>query len=333
MSRPKAAKVVHRARKADSADDSVKRPRTWSTTISLAIALLGISVWAYWHTLTGLWSEWNHDANYSAGKFIPLAAILILIEQRHRLDGCRPSPSWWGFLLLVPAALGQFFGLVFLYESAERYAFVLTIAGVVLLVAGWRVFWRLRWILAFLLLMVPLPGKVHNLISGPLQDFSTASTLFVLEVFGSEVSRSGNVLTFGPDNSVGVAEACSGLRMLTAFVAVSAAFALVVSRPSWQKTVLVLTSVPIAIVCNVVRLVATATLYAVADNETAERFFHDFAGVTMMPLAVALLLVELWLLQVLVVDDSPRTDAEHLKTPVSRENAVHPKKNRISATR
>ncbi len=91
--------------------------------------------------------------------------------------------------------------------------------------------------------------------------------------------------------------------MLTAFVVVSATLAYVVNRPRWQKVALVLSSVPVAILCNLIRLVVTAILYMVASGETAERFFHDFAGLTMMPLAVLILIGELWIMARLIVDD------------------------------
>ena len=69
-----------------------------------------------------------------------------------------------------------------------------------------------------------------------------------------------------------------------------------VKRPTWQKTVLVLSSIPVAVLCNVLRLVATAVLFLHASTETAEKFFHDFAGLVMMPAAVMLMFGQLWLL-------------------------------------
>jgi exosortase/archaeosortase family protein len=97
-----------------------------------------------------------------------------------------------------------------------------------------------------------------------------------------------------------VVEACSGLRMLTAFIVVAATLAYVVKRPRWQKAIVLLSSIPVAIACNAARLIVTAWLFLWASSETAERFFHDFAGLTMMPLAVLLLVAELWLMNKIV---------------------------------
>ena len=76
-----------------------------------------------------------------------------------------------------------------------------------MLVCGHRVAWRARWLLAFLLLMCPLPGQIHNRIAGPLQDISTAGTMLALDVLGVVASRRGNVIFLNDDFPIGVAEA------------------------------------------------------------------------------------------------------------------------------
>src|SRR5690606_35393371 len=131
------------------------------------------------------------------------------------------------------------------------------------------------WVLAFLLLMVPFPGKLHNLISGPLQGLATAMTVYTLELGGVMVERTGNLIRLNGETTVGVVEACSGLRMLTAFIVVSATCAFLVDRPAWQRGAIVLSSVPIAIVCNAARLLVTTLLYTLAPARTAE---GDVAG-------------------------------------------------------
>lgn len=302
MTRLRSTTSQHRANQVAAAGTAGELQRLL-LVIAAATALLVVLAWAYWPTIFGLWKDWRGDPNYSVGQLVPLVALYLLWQERGRLRKCRVATCWWGLGLLLLAQAGWFFGLLFLYESAERYALVLTVAGLVLWVGGREVFWRLRWILVFLLLMVPLPGRIHNAVSGPLQQYAAVSTVFVLEVFGAAVGREGNTLALNDQTSVGISEACSGLRMLTAFVVVAAAFAFVVDRPRWQRAVLVLSSIPIAIICNVVRLVATAALYSTLSSSIAERFFHDFAGLTMMPVAVAILVGELWLMKKLVIAD------------------------------
>jgi exosortase len=171
------------------------------------------------------------------------------------------------------------------------------------MVAGWQVFRSVFWILLFLFLMFPLPGRVHNLISGPLQIIATTGSVFLLEAFGVRLGQEGNVIMLNESIPMAVAEACSGLRMLTAFVIVAAFMAYMVNRSRRQKAVLLLSSIPVAVMCNILRLCVTAVLFLLVSAEVAEKFFHDFAGLAMMPIAVLLMFGELWLMDKLTMPE------------------------------
>jgi len=159
----------------------------------------------------------------------------------------------------------------------------------------------------FLLLMVPFPGRVHNLIAGPLQRLATTGSVVLLEAVGASVSQEGNVVMLGEKTPMAVAEACSGLRMLTAFIIVAAFIAYMVRRPRWQKGLLLASSIPVAVVCNIVRIFVTGLLMLHVSSEVGEKFFHDFAGLVMMPAAVLLLFGELWLMDKIVVSETGTT--------------------------
>jgi exosortase len=205
--------------------------------------------------------------------------------------------------LLVLAGMMNVSGLLSSRISVERYSLVLTLAGAVLLVVGWQVFRRVLSILLFLLLMFPLASAIHNVVSPPLQRVATTGSVFLLEAFGISVSQQGNVVMLGGGTPLAVAEACSGLRMLMAFIIVAAFVAYMIRRPRWMKGVLLVSSIPVAVVCNVVRIFATALLMLYVNAEVAQRFFHDFAGYVMMPIAVMLLFAGIWLMDRIIVPD------------------------------
>jgi exosortase len=266
--------------------------------------LLAAAAWSYWPTMRDLFREWQNNDDYSAGQLVPVVAAFLVWRERKTLSRCRLKPCWWGGVtLLVLAGCARAYGLLFLFESAERYSLVLTIAGLVLMVAGWQVFSRASWILLFLFLMVPLPGRIHNMIGGPLQRMATTGSVFLLEVFGARVSQQGNVIMLNRSVPLAVAEACSGLRMLMAFVIVAAFLAYMVKRPRYQKTVVLLSSTAVGVICNIMRISATAMLTLLVGVEPAEKFFHDFAGLVMMPIAVLLMFGELWLMNKLIVPE------------------------------
>ena len=292
--------------------------------VSVTLMLLAVTVWSYWSTIADLFKEWQRNDDYSAGQLVPLIAIYLVWRGRKTLGRCLVKPCWWGIALLLLALTAWIFGLLFQYESAERYSLVLTAAGLVLMVAGWQVFRSVSWILLFLFLMVPFPGRLHNLISGPLQKMATTGSVFLLEALGVRVSQQGNVVMLNEEIPMAVAEACSGLRMLTAFVIVAAFMAYVVNRSRRQKAVLLLSSIPVAVACNILRLCVTAVLFLLASAEVAQKFFHDLAGLGMMPVAVLLMFGELWLMDKLTLPEpnpqqgQPRAQAKS----ASRAHAI-----------
>jgi len=272
--------------------------------VSVTFALLAVTLWSYWSTIVSLFKDWQRNDDYSAGQLVPLIALFLVWRERKNLKQCLLKPYWFGIALILLAQAGRTYGLLFMYESAERYSLILTIAGLVLMVVGWQVFRSISWILLFLFLMVPLPGRVHNMISGPLQNMATTGSVFLLEAFGVRISQQGNVMMLNETTPMAVAEACSGLRMLTAFVIIAAFVAYMVKRSRRQKTVLLLSSIPVAIVCNIIRLFVTAILILLVSTEVAEKFFHDFAGLVMMPIAVLLIFSQIWLMDKLIIPES-----------------------------
>jgi exosortase len=269
--------------------------------LSVTLVLVMVTVWSYWPTIVDLFKEWQRNDDYSAGQLVPLIALFLVWHKRKELRKCFLTPCWWGIVLLVLAQMARSYGLLFIYESAERYSLVLTIAGLVLLVAGWQVFRKVSWILLFLFLMVPFPGRVHNLISGPLQRAATTGSVFLLEAFGVNVSQNGNVVTLNEQTTMAVEEACSGLRMLTAFIIIAGFITYMVKRSHMQKAILFLSSIPVAVMCNIMRLCVTAILFIHVNAEIAEKFFHDFAGFCMMPVAVIMMFGLLWLMDKIVI--------------------------------
>jgi exosortase/archaeosortase family protein len=84
--------------------------------------------------------------------------------------------------------------------------------------------------------------------------------------------------------------------MITAFFIISGLVVLLVKRAWWEKLVVLISSLPIALLCNTIRLTITAIFFTILKGEYWERLFHDFGGYAMMPLALAAIVAELWLL-------------------------------------
>ncbi|MHC4083603.1 MAG: exosortase [Planctomycetota bacterium] len=257
-------------------------------------------IWSYWPGLVNLWNIWQRSDEYSSGLLVPFLAVYILWSRRSDITQCHIRPSIWGLGAFVAAQVIRLFGLFFLYSSAENLSIALSIAALVLLLFGWQLFRKVSTVLLFLCLMLPWPNRVQAAVAQPLQQWATSSAVFCLEVMGYEVMQEGNIIHIGRE-TVAVAEACNGLRMITAFFVISGLVVLLVRRAWWEKLIVLTSSLPIALLCNTVRLTITAIAFTVLTGEHWEKIFHDFGGYAMMPLALAVIVTELWLLTRLTV--------------------------------
>jgi len=258
-------------------------------------------LWSYKAGLAELWNLWQRSDEYSSGLLVPFLAVYILWSRRKTIAQCKIRPSvCWGLFAFIAAQAVRLFGLFFMYSSAERLSIALTIAALVLLLFGWQLLRKVSTVLLYLCLMLPWPNRVQAAVTIPLQRWATSSAVFCLEMVGYEVVQEGVVIHID-DASVAVAEACNGLRMITAFFVISGLVVLLVKRAWWEKLIVLVSSLPIALVCNTVRLAITAAFFTVLEGEHWEKIFHDFGGYAMMPLALAAVVAELWLLAKLTI--------------------------------
>ena len=261
-----------------------------------SVIVLAAFLWSYWPTLMDLIMVWRRSDEYSSGLLVPFLAAYVLWLRREDLRSTTVRPallSGIGACLLAQVVRGA--GLFDLYSFVERFSIILSLAAIVLLVLGWKYLAKLATILLFLSLMLPWPNRIQSALTLPLQRWSTTSAVFCLELTGYDVRQDGNVIDIG-NTSVAVAEACNGLRMITAFFVISALVVLLVERTAWEKLIILGSSLPIAFLCNTLRLAVTAVAFTLIKGEKWERLFHDWGGYAMMPLALILVVGELWLL-------------------------------------
>ena len=278
---------------ASNGDDS-----GWVLKLAGLLAVLICLLASYWNpTLKDLWRMWMGSDEFSSGLLVPFLAVYILLARRKEFFECRVQPAlFWGLCAFGFAQALRFCGLSLMFSSAENLSLVITVCAIALLLFGWRLIWRVWPILLFLFLMLPLPNRVQGWVTQPLQSWATTSAVFGLETIGYEVVQQGNTIILN-DTFVGVAEACSGLRMLTAFIVISALIVLLVERRWWQKMIILASSIPVAFLCNTLRLIITAVAFTYLDTQQWEKAFHDFGGLAMMPLAMGIIVAELWLLK------------------------------------
>jgi len=270
--------------------------------VAIAITL----VWGYWTTFVQLAAKWGSDPSYSHGYLVPLFAVGLLWMRRSELDTTKIGTNWWGLVLLSAGVALRIVGVHYYFDWFDAVSLIPVIAGICLLLGGSTfLVWTLPAI-AFLFFMIPLPFQAEIALQTPLRHIGTVASVYIMQTIGLPALAEGNIIVIG-DTRLGVAEACSGLRMLMIFFALTTAVALVSQRPLWERILIVVSAVPIALTTNIIRIAVTGCLYSLNYSKLAELVFHDLAGWLMMPFALVLLWFEFWILSKTVIteDDDP----------------------------
>ena len=98
--------------------------------------------------------------------------------------------------------------------------------------------------------MIPLPYELERNVGQPLKTAATVCSTFLLQTLGQPAIRDGNLILID-EVRLGVVDACSGLKMMVTFAAFSVGAVLLMQRTRFEKLMVLLGIVPIAIATNV----------------------------------------------------------------------------------
>jgi exosortase len=277
----------------------------------------------FWPNLRRLWEKTNPfygEPEWGHSTCIPLIGLYYLYVHRDALLAAKRQTSWTGLAVALIGLLMFGYGI---WPGQNDYVkdvgMVVTIFGVVLLMAGWQVM-KIAWFpIAFLICGLPWPGLVYSWVAGPLQQLAANVAVNVLQLTGVRAYAAGTkicVLGHGDVmRTLNVAEACAGLRSLMTFISVAAAVAFLSSRSLWQKLIIVVSAVPIAIFCNVMRVAGQGLLDHYVSQQLSENFAHEFVGLVMLVPAFLLILGVGWVLDQMFVEVA--TTGDVLAAPVT----------------
>jgi exosortase len=287
----------------DAAAQEPRRTQSRSGAARLALvsaaALAAAIGWSYRTSFARLIDRWTRDDNYTYGWLIVPIALGILWQRREHFPTSGRA-SWWSPIPLIGLLAWRYW----LFERNDQWiegaTIPLVVGATVLAIGGWSVFkWALPAIL-YLFLMIPLPPSLNEVLASPLQSLATIGSVSVLQAIGQPVIAEGNVIWIGGQR-LEVAEACRGLSMLLAFVSLITAMVIFVKRPLWERLVLLASTIPIALISNIIRIAVTAVLYRYYDRPV--KTIHDWAGLAMMVLAIGFVALELKIMEWLVIED------------------------------
>ncbi len=270
----------------------------WEMLCAVLLALL-LASWSL-----HLWPQWRGNPDLSHGLFMPLVFVLLVHEARARgtqrfLNGGAGLALATGSALVAGTLLVAIGGL---YAAAVGWthalvAFVLAGGVCALLTAGWLVAasrtvrilpfnWPAATAVYLWLLCAPIPPGSYTRLTQALQNGVTTVVLHALHMLGIAAFQIGNVIEL-PNVSVGVEEACSGVRSLISCVFAGFFFSATLVRRPWARAVVILAAAPLAIGMNVLRSLALTLL--AHDGVEIRGAWHDLTGFAVLGATAALL--------------------------------------------
>lgn len=213
-------------------------------------------------------------------------------------SGIRPDakPNYaLGLVIILAAVLFRYAADLASELFVMRGSMLMALAGLVVFAWGFRQL--LHWWLPFTLvaLSIPIPEVLLGAMALPLQFTASKIGAALLEWRQIPVLLTGNVIRI-PGQELFVAEACSGLRSLTALVSLGVLMGAMLLRHPVSRVLLVLLTIPIAVAINGVRIFLTGFLVLFISPEFGEGFMHTSEGMLMFAVAFAIVGAVAWVL-------------------------------------
>lgn len=303
------------ARSGATGDGAGARDGTSTTTVIFLGAVVVLAFGWTFSEFVGTQFRWalREPSDWGHTLAIPLIGFWLAWIRRDDLEKTPFKTEWFG---LVPLLLGVAWYAICVvgpqalwHHNLRGAGFGVALFGLVLLVFGWKAM-RILWFpVAYVTIFGQTISKVAmDMVTLRLQDVAAAGAHVLLNLIGFDADRSGNILTVwsnGVAHPLNVAEACSGMRMLVAFLALGVAMAYAGLPRLWQRVTLVALGVPVAVLVNVLRVV-TLGLLGIWNVNAIQGEFHTFVGLVWLVPAFLLYLGMLWILRHIVVE-APKT--------------------------
>lgn len=249
------------------------------------IALAFVALYYPWFYKQGQFSagameDWGHSFA------MPFLCGYLAWRERARILATPVTTFWPGILPLVLGVMCYFFFVVGVSNHlGQGLGVLLSLSGVLMLTLGPAMFRFMFLPVAFLGLGITLPQQVMEMLTFKLKLIASEGAGIMLQVVslgGSlfDVESKGNIITI-EGHDLNVADQCSGMRMVIAFAALSAAVAVLGCREWWQRVVMVSLATPVAVAMNVIR-VALLGLATLVDKDLASGDAHKIIGVVLM---------------------------------------------------
>lgn len=244
---------------------------------------------------------WNNRPDLQFGWIVVLLCGYLFYEALEKQPVVSFRPRWWSVALFLVGAGGLFLVQIYQVAFGTNAASMCGLATMIMLVAfanlgivfGWQGITTFGLAYAFILIAMPMPGFIHGPIVNGLQNKVAVINTEVLNLMGIPAQRVGSLIHL-PGGTVGIDEACSGIRSLQSTIMATIFIGyLTLKRVSFQ-ILLLIAGIGLAIFGNLVRSLYLS-LTANAQGVEAINRVHDAAGWTILVFTTVGVIVLSWL--------------------------------------
>lgn len=255
----------------------------------------GVLYFGFKDALSELSVRLQSEERYSHGFIIPFVVAYLIYEKWQYLKQAEFKPNWLGLVIVFFALLVFSIGKISALWTVVQYSLFFIIIGLLLSYMGWQALKIIIVPLLLLLLSIPLPYFIDVLMSGKFQLMSSWLGVEIVRLFDIPVFLEGNVIDLGI-YKLQVIEACSGLNYLYPLMSIGLILAYMYNDKTWKKIVIFLSTIPITIFMNSLRIAVIALLVDNYGISMAEGALHDFEGWMIYMVCLGILLIEIKLL-------------------------------------
>lgn len=282
----------------------------------------------------------NQPLFFGVGWLFYGVALLVGVWRVFKYHEFEVVPLWerWLGAAIVTACIGgRVYATYTDTQPLDQITFIIALFGAFIMCGGLAIIKRMWMSLLFFIFIFPIPSAIGDRVLPWLQKLAAIAATFVLQAIGVTAHRQGNTIDVdGLSTDLNVAEACSGLSMVTIISAMSLAMVVVINRPWWDKLTFMLLAIPNALAANLFRIVLIALLYLMADGTSyadAVHEAHDGVGMAAVVLmfALGLIYLEYKILTSLTVAEGDETlqAGSLIGVAASRAPASKPKESHL----
>jgi exosortase len=256
-------------------------------TLALALLVAGLFIAAYYPIFKILAIKWARSEDYTHAFFtVPIILYMAWLKKETLVEG----EGWkkTGLIWMVIATVLYVVSLQLQVPSFIAMSMVLMVSGAVLYLSGFHALLEMLIPLLLLILLIPVPDQLLSMLTSSLQFKVSQASEVVLELLNVPLFREGNVL-HTPEKTFQVVEACSGIRSLMSLITLSLIFGYFSLKNNRSRAILLVLSIPVAVLVNIVRVIALVLAYHYFRLDLSSGSEHTIMGLVLFGIALAVL--------------------------------------------